>query len=102
MEAKDNSENGEVDLSKMKDANKGRRSAKTAIWRKKVARYLAYCLDGGLLQKKFSLVRLIKDMDGLQEEQQKIHKEIAYLLHVHNKDNPTEIYTNLMEKTINP
>ena len=69
MEAKDNSENGEVDLSKMKDANKGRRSAKTAIWRKKVARYLAYCLDGGLLQKKFSLVRLIKDMDGLQEEQ---------------------------------
>lgn len=49
MEAKDNSEGGEVDMNKMKDANKGKRNPKMAIWRKKVARYLAYCLDGGLL-----------------------------------------------------
>lgn len=49
MEAKDNSEGGEVDINKLKDAGKGKRNMKTAIWRKKVARYLSYCLDGGLL-----------------------------------------------------
>ena len=104
MEAKGFSENGEVDPSKMKEANKGRRNAKTAIWRKKVARYLAYCLDGGLLQRKFSLVKLIQDVDQLPEkdDQDRIHREIAYLLHGHNKENPTEIYLRLEEKMVNP
>ena len=68
MESKDNSEGGEVDMNKMKDAIKGKRNPKTAIWRKKVARYLAYCLDGGLLQRKFSLVKLIEEMEKLEPE----------------------------------
>jgi len=66
MEAKDNTEGSEVDVNKLRDASKGKRNIKTAVWRKKVARYLAYCLDGGLLQRKFNLVTLIEGVDKLE------------------------------------
>ena len=31
-----------------------KRQNKDAVWRKKVARYLAYCVDGGHLKRKFT------------------------------------------------
>ena len=43
--------------SKQKRGNKEAKSyeAKGAVWRAKVARYLAWCVDGGLLQSKFTI-----------------------------------------------
>ena len=39
---------------------KSKKNLKAAVWRKKVARYLAYCVDGGLLQGKFTLCNMIE------------------------------------------
>lgn len=67
-----------------------------AIWRQKIARYLAYCIDGGLLQKKFTLQTIIELMDKLEQEQKSdIEAEIAYLLHCYKRDSPGEIMEDL-------
>lgn len=39
---------------------KAKRDLEEAIYESKVARYLAYCVDGGLLQSKFTLSTLIQ------------------------------------------
>ena len=49
-----------------------KKSKKAAIWRKKVARYLAFCVDGGLLQKKFTLMTMIEGFHGLSDDNDKI------------------------------
>jgi len=51
MDKRDNSEGGGDDAGgkQAKDSGKSKRNIKAAVWRKKVARYLAYCVDGGLL-----------------------------------------------------
>jgi len=70
MEVKDNIEGGEareIAAKDIKDLGK-RKNAKVAIWRKKVARYLAFCVDGGLLQSKFNLVTMIKNIDKLDTQ----------------------------------
>ena len=46
-----------------KDAKAMRRVAGTAkdrMWQAKVARYLAWCVDGGLLQSKFTIRTMIE------------------------------------------
>ena len=45
----------DVNTSKTRSKKDNKKRKKTAVWRKKVARYLAYCVDGGLLQEKFTL-----------------------------------------------
>ena len=81
------------------------KNKKAAIWRKKVARYLAYCVDGGLLQKKFTLKNMIDTVFKLEnDERETIHREIAYLLHCHKREKPWDIVENLEEhsKDIDP
>jgi hypothetical protein len=81
------------------------RQKKDAVWRKKVARYLAYCVDGGFLQRKFTLMTITKLYDKLEETvKPMIDAEIAYLLHCHKRDTPWEIMDNLKEtaKDIDP
>ena len=41
------------DAASATNKKKNKRKKKDAVWKRKVARYLAYCLDGGLLQSKF-------------------------------------------------
>ena len=75
------------------------------MWNKKVARYLAYCVDGGLLQSKFTMKTLVEWVDKLElEEQNKIHSEIAYLLYCHKRETPWKIEDNLKDdaKDIDP
>ena len=70
-----------------------------------MARYLAYCVDGGLLQAKFTLMTVTEMYDKLEPETQgKIEAEIAYLLHCHKRDTPWEIMENLRDtaKDIDP
>jgi len=72
MQNRDNSKQGgaQMDLLKKADKAGSKKSKKAAIWRKKVARYLAYCVDGGLLQKKFTLMTMIEGLDRLDTDNQ--------------------------------
>ena len=63
-----------------------------AIWYKKIARYLAYCVNGGLLQSKFTLKTMIENMKNMESgEMDEIHDEIDFLLHCHNREQPWNI-----------
>lgn len=70
-----------------KKKTKEHRDLKT-VWRAKVARYLAYCVDGGLLQSKFTINTLISLTQKVNEGAKEaiLHKEIHYLLHLRPKD----------------
>jgi len=74
MQNRDNSKPGgaTADLLKKVDKAGSKKSKKAAIWRKKVARYLAFCVDGGLLQKKFTLMTMIEGLEKLDLENQRI------------------------------
>ena len=64
-------------------------TAKERMWQAKVARYLAWCVDGGLLQSKFTIQTMIgfaKSNFPDQEDEAAIQREIAYLLHLRDKD----------------
>jgi len=54
------------------------------MWKAKVARYLAYCIDGGLMHSKVTIQKLfqysVKDLKD--EEKDAIHQELQFLLHV--------------------
>ena len=70
------------------------------MWRKKVARYLAFCVDGGILQSQFTLMTVVSMVDKLElEDAHKIHTEIAYLLHCHRRETPWEVLDNLRDYT---
>jgi hypothetical protein len=58
--------------------------AKQSVWEAKVARYLAWCVDGGLLQSKFTLATLIECAKTLQStsEQDLVSTLLAYFLHL--------------------
>jgi len=58
------------------------------IWTAKIARYLAYCVDGGLLQSKFTIQTMIEFAARVTDtdDEQTIQREIAYLLHLRDKD----------------
>ena len=74
-----------------------------AIWRQKIARYLAYCIDGGLLQKKFTLQTIIELMDKLEQDAKAdIDAEIAYLLHCYKRESPGDIIEDLASAQIDP
>ena len=60
-----------------------------------MARYLAYCVDGGLLCAKFTLLTVVKIVDRI-EDPEKVHTEIAHLLHAHSKRD-FEIKENLKD-----
>jgi len=60
---------------------------KIAQWSAKVARYLAYLVNGGLLQSKFTLNTLLRQLGNMDSTNEEIIKnEILYLLHVRKKD----------------
>ena len=95
----------DVNIGKAVNKKTKNRQKKDAVWRKKVARYLAYCVDGGFLQRKFTLMTITKLYDKLEETvKPMIDAEIAYLLHCHKRDTPWEIMDNLKEtaKDIDP
>ena len=82
----------ENNASSKKNRSDQKKQKKAAIWHKKVARYLAYCVNGGLLCSKFTMKTMIENLKTLDSsEQDEIHKEIAFLLHCHNRENPGQI-----------
>jgi hypothetical protein len=60
------------------------------IWNAKVARFLAYIVDGGLLCSQFTLFTMIKMLEKVTDEADEIIivNEIAYLLHIRKKGKP--------------
>ena len=71
-----------------KQRGRGAGTAKERMWPAKVARYLAWCVDGGLLQSKFTIQTMIQFAEKVTdpEEEALIQREIAYLLHLRDKD----------------
>ena len=62
---------------------------KRKIWEEKVARYLAWCVDGGLLQSKFTIYKLAKKVASLSDEEKNkniLALEIAFMLHLTIQD----------------
>ena len=57
------------------------------LWKSKVARYFAYNIDGGLLQSKFTLAKMIKMMEFVNDPKEKetLLNEITYLSHIRKK-----------------
>lgn len=53
-------------------------------WNAKVARYLAYAVDGGILCSQFTLLQMITMMAAIQEAEDEkiIKKQILYMLHI--------------------
>ena len=55
-------------------------------WNAKVARYLAYAVDGGLLCSQFTLSQIIQMLGASSsidpQDEAEINKQIAYLLHI--------------------
>lgn len=74
-------------------------------WNAKVARYLAYSVDGGILCSQFTLTTLIKMLQNVSEpsDEKIIHQEIAYLLHIrrigkeYDRSKGTSISSQLLE-----
>lgn len=54
-----------------------------------MARYIAYSIDGGLLQSKFTLAKMIKMMEHVTndngENQQVLQDEIQYMLNIRKR-----------------
>ena len=60
-----------------------------AKWLSKIARYLAYCLDGGLLHSKFTLktfITLLRDSNINHEEEDIFSEQLSFLLHLRQRD----------------
>jgi hypothetical protein len=57
------------------------------VWRAKIARYLAYCIDGGLLQSHFTLKTFIRQLAGVSDsiDEFALKDELKYLLHARKK-----------------
>lgn len=57
------------------------------IWTAKVARFIAYCIDGGLLCSQFTISIIIKMLNNVQDDSDidKIVGELSYLLHIRKK-----------------
>lgn len=59
------------------------------IWNAKVARYLAYAIDGGILCSQFTLQTFIKMLDKVNDpmgnDTAELNREIRYLLHIREK-----------------
>ena len=88
----------DANIASAMNKKKDKRKKKDAVWKKKVARYLAYCLDGGLMQSKFTLMQMMKIHDKLDaDEQAIIESELAYMLHCHKRETPWEVLENLRE-----
>ena len=53
-------------------------------WTSKVARFLAYVVDGGILQSLFTLTSMVQMLRKVSDprDEKIIHNEIAYLLHI--------------------
>lgn len=53
------------------------------IWPTKVANFIVYCVDGGLLCAQFTLTKMIQWMEQIQDsaDELAIKQEIIYLLH---------------------
>jgi hypothetical protein len=58
------------------------------FWKSKVARYIAYSIDGGLLQSKFTLAKMIKMMECVTDTGTgaELRGELAYMLHCRKKN----------------
>lgn len=53
-------------------------------WTSKVARFLAYIVDGGILQSLFTLTSMVQMLKNVKDgkDERLIQAEIAYLLHI--------------------
>ena len=92
-QAKDNA------ASSKKQRSDQKKQKKHSVWKKKVSRYLAYCVNGGLLCSKFTLKTMIESLKFLETNQKdEIHEEISFLLYAHNRDKPNE-YIKLLQMT---
>lgn len=58
-----------------------------AQWTSKIARYMAYCVDGGFLQSHFTIRTLIRILPQVTDaiDESMIRDEILYMLHVRKK-----------------
>ena len=63
---------------------------KKHIWNAKVSRYLAYCVDGGVLCSQFTLRTFVKMIESVRdaEDASKLREELRYLLHIRKKGEP--------------
>ena len=54
------------------------------MWKAKIARFIAICIDGGLLQSQFTLSKMIKMIASVSDasEERILSLEIAYMLHI--------------------
>lgn len=56
-------------------------------WQARVSRYLAWCVDGGLLGTKFTMNDIVSHMSAISKlAEQKLNKIVAFLLHIRPKD----------------
>ena len=62
----------------------------TTNWKVKVARYVAYNVNGGLLQSQFTLAKLIQMKGFIQEPDDElvINEELQYMLNIRKKGKP--------------
>ena len=65
---------------------------KRHVWDAKVARYLAYCVDGGILCSQFTLRTFVKMLEHVREQSDAVllRNEVRYLLHIRRKDGAFE------------
>ena len=75
---------------------------KVHIWNAKVARFLAYVIDGGLLNSQFTMSAFIKMIDKVQDpkDEAMVNNEVCYLLHLRRKGKPYERGNDLPAKDI--
>jgi hypothetical protein len=54
------------------------------VWTSKVARFLAYIVDGGMLQSQFTLTSMVQMLQRVRDpsDERTLQREIAYLLHI--------------------
>lgn len=63
------------------------RAMQINAWKSRVSRYLAWCVDGGLLGAKFTMHDIVQHMPSISKlAEQKLNKILAFLLHVRPKD----------------
>ena len=56
------------------------------LWCAKVARFIAYCIDGGLLCSQFTISLMIKMLQNVEDQEEiLVNKELSYLLHIRKK-----------------
>merc|ERR1719296_351531 len=62
--------------------NKKERTARRNAWMARIARYLAYCVDGGIADERFTMATLVQAMGrGAVESARTLRSTVEFLLH---------------------